>query len=238
MNNLNNNYHSLAPESILIIGFFGGILWGYSEDLLFKHVGPDLKRAWAGVAWISHFLHTLFMLWCACSKSICESMTLCLCVCVYLYICNSDFSNVAEKKQALVNTVQAQCNNVLNLMVLVFLIKAFLTIYGIICSPQTSLMRIQVSPKDKSAHKTSPCSLKFGCESFAVHVTSWKQKRQWLNTIMILLHRCQGISASLLCTNRCQTTILQTASCTIWLQENSWPGAESFGGAGCYFSSL
>ena len=45
MNNLNNNYHSLAPESILIIGFLGGILWGYSEDLLFKHVGPDLKRA-------------------------------------------------------------------------------------------------------------------------------------------------------------------------------------------------
>ena len=45
-------------------------------------------------------------------------------LCVYLYVCNSHFSKVA-KNQVLVNAVQAQRDNILNLIVLDFWIKAF-----------------------------------------------------------------------------------------------------------------
>ena len=46
----------------------------------------------------------------------------CVCVSVYLYVCNSHFSKVA-KNQALENAVQAQRDNISNLIVLDFWIK-------------------------------------------------------------------------------------------------------------------
>ena len=52
-------------------------------------------------------------------------------LCVYLYVCNSNFSKVTEN-QVLVNAVQAQCDNISNLIVLDFWIKALFNVYGMI----------------------------------------------------------------------------------------------------------
>ena len=82
----------------------------------------------------------------------------CVCVSVYLYVCNSHFSKVV-KNQALANAVQAQCNNISNLIVLGFWIKALFSSYGKICSSRTLLWHVSDFPDDQSAHSESPCIL-------------------------------------------------------------------------------
>ena len=61
-----------------------------------------------------------------------------------------DFSKVA-KNQALVSAVQAQHDDISNLIVV------DLGFYGVVWSPQC---HCDVSPGDKSACKRSPCNLK------------------------------------------------------------------------------
>ena len=73
---------------------------------------------------------------------------------VCLYVCNSDFLIVA-KYQALANVVQAQRNNISNLMVLDLWKKAFFTFYAVICSPWMPLWHVPDSPEDKPASNIS-----------------------------------------------------------------------------------
>ena len=60
---------------------------------------------------------------CACTYQAYSCQLACVSLCVSLfictYVCNSDFSKVA-KNQALVNAVQAQCDNISKLIVLDF----------------------------------------------------------------------------------------------------------------------
>ena len=75
-------------------------------------------------------------------------------LCIYVYICNSNFLKVT-KNQALANAVQAQHNNILNLIVLDYWIKALFSSYGMICSPWTLLWHIPDFPEDQSARSGS-----------------------------------------------------------------------------------
>ena len=79
-----------------------------------------------------------------------------LCICVY--VSNSGFSKVA-KNQVLVTAVQAQRDNISNLIVLDYWIKALFSSYGVICSPRTLLWHVPDFPEDKSARSGSPCIL-------------------------------------------------------------------------------
>ena len=58
-------------------------------------------------------------------------LCMCVCICVCMYVCNSHFPKVA-KNQALPNAIQAQYDNITNLIVL-DLNKEFVHYYGVIC---------------------------------------------------------------------------------------------------------
>ena len=66
-----------------------------------------------------------------------------------VYVCNSDFLKDV-KTQALASAVQAQCNNISNLIVLDFWFKALFNSNSIICSPQTMLWHFPTFPEDNS----------------------------------------------------------------------------------------
>ena len=74
-------------------------------------------------------------------------------LCIYVSVCmyvTPDFSKVA-KNIVLANAAQAQCDNILNYIVLDFWLKTQFTIYGVICPPWTLLWHILDSLEDKSA---------------------------------------------------------------------------------------
>ena len=112
-------------------------------------------------------VHCVIMPRCTCFKVIWQSVHECVCVCisvcvsVYLYVCNSHFSKVA-KSQTLANAVQAQCDNISNLIVLDFFNKGF--IHYLWCDLLTSNTVVVLSrlSKDKSACNRFLSNLKLG----------------------------------------------------------------------------
>ena len=112
---------------------------------------------------VSLIVHALILVSFRCSNYIYASVRMRrrhtvvgLCVSVYLYVCNSHFSKVA-KNQALANAVQVQRNNISNLIVLDFWIKALFSSYSVICSPRTLLWHVPDFPDDQSTRSGSPC---------------------------------------------------------------------------------
>ena len=117
------------------------------------HLWLKVLCCFCKVVWDFSLLPPMIMPWCTCAKGIRNL------VCVSVCMSVTRISRRSLKNQVLANVVQAQPDNISNLIVLEYWIKALFSSYGVICSPRTLLWHVPDFPDDQSTCSGSPCIL-------------------------------------------------------------------------------
>ena len=90
------------------------------------------------------------------------------------------------------STVWAQRDNISNLIVLDFWIKALFSSYGVICSPRILLWRVPDFPEDQSTRSGSPCILTHGSIQQILLLTAKLRSKHAILPNWILAYRNFG----------------------------------------------